>query len=337
MSYNTDLQQNNTELQDILDMVNALPNASGGNTGGDEISLQEKSVTPTKTAQTVTADSGYDGLSKVNVGAIPSEYIIPSGTKSITENGTHDAKAFESVTVNVPIPDGYIQPSGTKEITENGTHDVTSYASVSVDVSTGGGSGNDDVGALLSGTLTVINSNATSVMGYACRGRTALLSVDLPLATSIGTYGFHSCSNMTEFNAQKVTSLGSYAFYQCKKLEYVRFPFATSVPSSCFYQCTSLRTVDLGAAKSIAAYGFIYCSSLRTLILRRSDAICTLANTTNCFSSSGIQPGGLGYIYVPSALIDSYKVATNWSTYADQFRAIEDYPDIEYGGNFGGQ
>jgi hypothetical protein len=27
-------------------------------------------------------------------------------------------------------------------------------------------------------------------------------------------------------------------------------------------------------------------------------------------------------------LVDSYKTATNWSKYATQIRAIEDYPDI---------
>ena len=37
---------------------------------------------------------------------------------------------------------------------------------------------------------------------------------------------------------------------------------------------------------------------------------------------------GTGYIYVPAALVDSYKAASNWSTYANQIRAIEDYPDI---------
>lgn len=102
--------------------------------GGGKIVLQSKTVTPSKTAQEVTADANYTALEKVTIEAIPSEYIVPSGTKTITENGTHDAKEYDSVSVNVPIPEGYIKPSGTKEITSNGVHDVKQNESVNVDV-----------------------------------------------------------------------------------------------------------------------------------------------------------------------------------------------------------
>ena len=40
--------------------------------------------------------------------------------------------------------------------------------------------------------------------------------------------------------------------------------------------------------------------------------------------------GFSGYEYNEhlKTLIEDYKVASGWKTYADQFRAIEDYPDI---------
>lgn len=52
-------------------------NGSGvvsGVAGGGNYNLQEKSITPTKSQQNVTPDSGYYGLSGVTVGAIPANY-----------------------------------------------------------------------------------------------------------------------------------------------------------------------------------------------------------------------------------------------------------------------
>lgn len=63
-----------------------------------------KTVTPTKETQTVSPDSGKL-LSGVTVNPIPTEYIIPSGTKDITANGTTDVTSFASVNVNVPSQD----------------------------------------------------------------------------------------------------------------------------------------------------------------------------------------------------------------------------------------
>lgn len=76
--------------------------------------LQTKTATPTTSSQDVEPDSGYDGLSKVTVGAIPSQYIVPAGKKTITENGTDiDVSQFATADVAVPSSGGSDIVTGT--------------------------------------------------------------------------------------------------------------------------------------------------------------------------------------------------------------------------------
>lgn len=325
--------------------------------GGQSTPTQEKTVDITGNGTVeVIPDEGY-ALSKVTANVdvpIPDGYIHPIGTKIIRENTpsgeTIDISPYARVIVEVPIPDGYIKPSGTLEITENRTYDVTEKASVVVNVESSGG-GADYIDAFLGNTLTVLHSDIASVTTYACYGRTALQTINLPQCTSIGSYAFRACSNVTTVNAPMVKTLGVYAFYGCSKLsniimpevttlntyvfykcnlQSVNFPLATGIPQNAFFQNENLVKADFGKATAINQAAFGNCGKLEALILRKTDAICKLNVATNAFTSTPIA-NGTGYVYVPKSLLATYTQATNWVNYASQFRAIEDYPEITGG------
>jgi hypothetical protein len=75
--------------------------SAGTKTGTKQMTTQAaKTITPSTSSQTAVAKNVYT-TGAVTVAAIPSNYIIPSGTKTITTNGTHDVKAYASATVNV--------------------------------------------------------------------------------------------------------------------------------------------------------------------------------------------------------------------------------------------
>lgn len=312
----------------LIDKLNAIGNAIREKTGKtDKLTLDEM---PTEIA---SIEGGG--------GTTPANPIIEP--LSVTENGTYTAPqgvdGYSPVTVNVPIPDGYIIPSGTLNITKNGTYDVTEKASaivsipekeivlqdktieangtysadkgydglgqVTVNVAGGTNTESEEVASFLANTMTVLsNSLVTTLRTRVCQAATKLITVNLP----------------------NVTSLGAYAFYQCSNLETVTLPKLTTISTQTWYMCQKLVYADCGQLNSITAQTFASSTALKTLILRKTSGICTLSNA-NGVSGSGIGKG-TGYIYVPAALIEDYKVASNWSTFASQFRAIEDYPEI---------
>jgi hypothetical protein len=152
-----------------------------------------------------------------------------------------------------------------------------------------------------------------------------LTEVDLPKTTTIP--GFANCKFLTHLNIPSVTQLSNDALRSCVSLVSLRLPEATSLLTNALRGCSSLVYADFTKLTTIYAYCFCGNSSMVALILRNTEQVVTLQDGTvfECLGEPSAISNGTGYVYVPRALVDSYKVATNWSVYANQFRALEDY------------
>lgn len=258
----------------IAELKSTLEGKSAGGSGSS-VKLQEKTVTPTKLQQVVNADTGYDGLSKVTVEPIPTEYIKPTGTKNITQNGTFSIKSYAEASVNV-------QPNlQEKTATENGevTPD-TGYDGLSkvvVNVTASGGS--NKLAQFADGTLTEITAE----------------------------------------DLEGVTSIAEYAFYRRTSLESVILPDSvTTLHSSTFYRCTSLVSATMGSGLSVMrGDNFRDCTKLEYVDFTRCTKVTAIPDS-KIFNGAP----STCEIRVPAALVDEWKAATNWSTYASQIVGV---------------
>lgn len=154
----------------------------------------------------------------------------------------------------------------------------------------------------------------------------ALKSVSFPSCTAAGGTVFRGCSALTDVHFPVLEYTSTYIFAECSALEHISLPKVKQLGGAAFHTCPLLKYADLSAATSIGAMAFQNCSALETVIIRQDQIMCSLAATT-AFAGTPIA-SGTGYIYVPSSRLSEYQKGGNWSAYADQIRAIEDYPDI---------
>lgn len=203
------------------------------------------------------------------------------------------------------------------------------------------------------------------------KGCTSLTNLSFPALTATDQFAFQNCVGLQSIEfPSAVTDFANALFAGCTSLKTVTAPGLTRLNASCFERCTSLEinsfpdvtyvgsyvfrdvpvdVVSLPACTSIGMYlaygtgptGFDFTEKLTIStnafngsgnmvhLVLRSNELCPLSDV-NAFTGTPISIG-CGYIYVPADLVDTYKAATNWSTYADQIVSLSEYPKTSTG------
>lgn len=194
--------------------------------------------------------------------------------------------------------------------------------------------------ALTSIDLSNMDLSACKNMQMLFSECTRVTTITLPstFRSDIATfyYFFNKCTYLTTVN---LSALGSVStkdftnmFYMCVNLpeadlsNLVYTGNQTLTLTNMFYGCSSLQKIAITFGGFASASSMFYgCSALTELVLLNTTSVLGI-NNSNAFTSSGIASGNCT-IYVPDALVDTYKTATNWSTYASQIKGLSEHPN----------
>ena len=168
-------------------------------------------------------------------------------------------------------------------------------------------------------TSITMPAGMTTIPNYMFGGCSNLTTVNLNDVTTVGNFAFTSCTLISSVSAPNVVTVGEDAFYRNYALVSIELPSVVTVKGNAFTEASHLETVDLGS--HIASLGqdcFNNIQTMQAIYIRNGAAIVSLATR---FTNYPAHPKPT--IYVPQALLDSYKGNAAWSQYKDYFVGLD--------------
>lgn len=221
--------------------------ALGGET---DIKIQDnKTVDPEKSQKTVYPDSGYNALLSVTVNKIPDEYIQPSGTLTITDNGEKDVTSYAKVAVNIPTGGGTSENLDSVLAEQESL--IAELKAELANKASGGGSssGSNKLAEIMNfevEELTAEDLKGVRIIPYGFfEDQENLQKVTFPdTLEEINEDAFNYCINLENVIFGKSQNLSIYdnAFQLCENLQYIDFTACIDIPDISEYAFAYIPT-----------------------------------------------------------------------------------------------
>ncbi len=321
---------------DIFDIVMAKKLSGGGGSVPEYEGAY--TVTPSEQTQTLATD-GKKCTDDITVNPIPSQYVVPTGTKRITQNGTGiDVAAYAAVDVDVRIGGGdWIEPAHTSDdtliyIETQFDNQKVFFAIISSENPHEIDFGDGNIGETQSApfahiyeqtgkyVIKITNDNnqissQSSSIVYTSEGfrSNAIVKKVKQSGSKLGTSLLNG-NYQYSFSLKEVENMtvGGTNMFLDTMIENANIINGTSIGANTFQRCGNLRSVSIPSLWSVGANAFSGCYNLEEVIFLK----LTSPSITKSNAFDGV-PNTCKF-YIPYSGMRDYLTATNYpspSTY----------------------